>query len=96
MKLEFDEVAPDLAGDPDAEDPQSEAGVIMGTPRFIAPEVLRGPAADERLDIYALGGSGTNAAFRTTFPTPGLAGAVAIHQGLAYVADGTAGEICRG
>lgn len=44
-----------VAGDPDAEAPQSEAGVIIGTPGFIAPEVLRGRAADERVDVYALG-----------------------------------------
>lgn len=44
-----------VAGDPDAEEPQSETGVIIGTPGFIAPEVLRGRAADERVDIYALG-----------------------------------------
>lgn len=43
------------AGDPDADEPQSESGVIIGTPGFIAPEVLRGRAADERVDIYALG-----------------------------------------
>jgi serine/threonine protein kinase len=28
---------------------------VIGTPGFIAPEVLRGKDADERVDIYALG-----------------------------------------
>ena len=42
------------------------------------------------VDLYALGG-GTNPVFRTSLATPGLAGAAAILNGLAYVADGTAG-----
>ncbi|HUQ02876.1 MAG TPA: CHASE domain-containing protein [Kofleriaceae bacterium] len=33
----------------------TEAGVIIGSPGFIAPEVIRGFEADERVDIYALG-----------------------------------------
>lgn len=35
--------------------PRSEAGVVIGSPGFIAPEVLRGREADERVDIYAVG-----------------------------------------
>ena len=37
----------------DGED--TEAGIVIGSPGFIAPEVLRGQRATERVDIYALG-----------------------------------------
>jgi hypothetical protein len=40
---------------------------------------------------YNLNPGGTNAQFITTFVTPGLATAVAIYNGLAYVADGASG-----
>jgi serine/threonine-protein kinase len=33
--------------------PLTEAGVVMGTPRYLAPEVLRGGPADERSDVFA-------------------------------------------
>lgn len=33
----------------------SETGVISGTPSYMAPELLRGEDADERLDLYAVG-----------------------------------------
>jgi serine/threonine protein kinase/tetratricopeptide (TPR) repeat protein len=33
----------------------TEAGVVMGTPGYMAPEVLVGQSADERADIWALG-----------------------------------------
>jgi len=44
-----------VAGDEDHAAGTSETGVVIGTPGFIAPEVLRGKEADERVDIYALG-----------------------------------------
>ena len=48
---------------------------------------------EESANIWLLdiGGAGVPGAFLTEFPTPGDAAAVAIHQGLAYVADGDAG-----
>ena len=39
------------------------------------------------ISLYNLGPSGTNNQFITTFPTPGIALAAAIYNGLAYVAD---------
>ncbi len=48
------------------------------------------------VSLYDLRPNGTNAQFVTTFPTPGLASAVAIHNGLGYVADGRNGlEVVR-
>jgi serine/threonine-protein kinase len=44
-----------MPADEDHRAPHTDAGIIIGSPGFIAPEVLRGKEADERVDIYALG-----------------------------------------
>ncbi len=43
------------------------------------------------ISLYDVGADGTASAFRTTLETPGLAAAVSIYNGLAYVADSAAG-----
>ncbi len=43
------------------------------------------------VNLYDLGRDGRSQTFQTTFATPGIANAISIHNGLAYVADGTAG-----
>lgn len=43
------------------------------------------------VSLYNVGPDGTTSQFLTTFVTPGLAEAVSIYDGLAYVADGDAG-----
>ncbi len=43
------------------------------------------------VSLYDLGPGGTNGQFLTTIQTPGLAAAVSIYNGLAYVADSAAG-----
>jgi hypothetical protein len=43
------------------------------------------------VNLYGLGADGKGLTFQTTFPTPGIATAVSIYNGLAYVADGASG-----
>ncbi|MEQ1751307.1 MAG: Ig-like domain-containing protein, partial [Prosthecobacter sp.] len=43
------------------------------------------------IDLYTLGADQRTPAFATTFVTPGLAAAVSLYNGLAYVADSAAG-----
>ena len=49
------------------------------------------PDGPHDLDFYNMGAGNTTPAFVRTFETPGLATAVSLYNGLAYVADGAAG-----
>jgi serine/threonine-protein kinase len=50
---EIDDVDPTAASVPGAE--ATEAGALLGTPGYIAPELIRGEQVDPRADVYALG-----------------------------------------
>lgn len=52
---------------------------------------LTGFGASDDIGVYDLGTGGTNLGLFTVHPTPGPAKAVALYNGLAYVADGLSG-----
>ena len=41
--------------EPDAEEDVTQAGIFMGSPKYMAPEQIRGEHVDARTDVYALG-----------------------------------------
>ena len=49
-------------------------GVVVGTPSYMAPELLQGAPADERSDLYALGGTLHFLVTGATPPRPGASG----------------------
>ena len=57
--LDFGLARPALSGalhfDPSAATPVTDAGMIVGTPQYMAPEQVTGAALDGRTDLYAVG-----------------------------------------
>lgn len=49
------------------------------------------PDGPHHLSLYSVGADGRSSDFLTTIETPGIATAVSVYNGLAYVADGSAG-----
>lgn len=54
-KLALSEVEPDLTQAATMESPISSAGQLLGTVPYMAPEQIRGQAADARSDLFAFG-----------------------------------------
>ena len=52
---EADELSTPRVVDPDDHTIKTRAGIVFGTPGFMAPEQLRGNPVDEKCDVYALG-----------------------------------------
>ncbi len=65
-------------------------GHLVATGSNLAVATLGANAPDD-VSLYDLGPNGAQLNFLTTFATPGAATALSIYNGLAYVADGTAG-----
>jgi hypothetical protein len=59
-----------LARRVDRETILTRTGALVGTPRFLAPEFFRGDQASERSDLWALGATAYEVAYRETWHRP--------------------------